>query len=97
MGIGLANGPGDPKDQYKWAGRDVQCKGLRHGTLGRGVCPKAAFKVKGSRLPRSTYESFSTTLFLQHSCLDGKEARPTVLLANVQARKSYKKATSLQK
>lgn len=34
---GPSNGPGDPKDQYKWTGRNIQCKGLRHSTLGRSV------------------------------------------------------------
>lgn len=56
------------------------------------MCPKAAFKAQGSRcygLPKY----LSTTLSPQHSCPDGKEARPAVLLANVQSRKSYKNAT----
>lgn len=58
------------------------------GALRQRACPEAATLPLGP---------VGTSLSLQHSCLDGREDRPAVPLANTQARKSYQKATSLQK
>lgn len=63
---------------------DTQCKGLVW-------CPEAKGHVL--KLPHHPWEPLDTSLSLQHSCLDGREDRPAVPLANTQARKSYQKAT----
>lgn len=87
VGEQVCGGPGDGR---KRSGQTYGDTVQRAGVVprGRGACPEAATLPVGP---------LGTSLSLQHSCLDGREDRPAVPLANTQARKSYQKATSLQK
>lgn len=60
------------------------------------MCPEAAVHAKPSTMP-PLLSVPRHQVCLQHGCLDGREAGPAVPPANTQARKSYQKATSLQK